>query len=222
MFSMMITASSITKPTAIVSAISEILSRLKPRKYIATSVAAIDTGMVMLGMKVVQNRRRNSASTMHDKHDGDRHRELDIGDRGADQQRAVIDHVDIDRRRYPALELRQRLEDFVDGLDDIGVGFFQDVEDDGGLAVEPAGAVFVDGAVGDVRDVAQLDGGPLCWFEDDVLKVGGFVKLIVGDDAGSNGSRPKSRLWEGRPWRVRHGTRAPSRATSSCLRARAD
>ena len=64
MFSMIITESSITKPTAIVSAIKEILSRLKLRKYIATSVEAIATGMVTLGMRVVQNRRRNRASTM--------------------------------------------------------------------------------------------------------------------------------------------------------------
>ena len=63
-FSMMITESSITKPTAIVSAIKEMLSRLKFRKYIATSVEAIATGMVTLGMSVVQNRRKNRASTM--------------------------------------------------------------------------------------------------------------------------------------------------------------
>ena len=63
MFSMMMTASSITKPMAIVSAISEILSRLKSRKYITTSVTAMETGIVMVGMTVAQNRRRNNAMT---------------------------------------------------------------------------------------------------------------------------------------------------------------
>ena len=102
-------------------AINEILSRLKPRKYITTNVRASDTGMVTLGMTVAQNRRKNSSDDQDDQDDGDRHGELDVGDRRADQQRAVVDHVHLDRRRYPAFELRQRFENFVDGLDDVGV-----------------------------------------------------------------------------------------------------
>ena len=127
MFSMMMTASSITNPMAMVSAISEILSRLKSRKYITTSVAAMESGMVMLGMTVAQRRRRNKAMTRTTRTRATHHGELDVGNCGADQQGAVVDHVDLDRRRYPALELRQRRKNVVDRLDDIGVGLLDDV-----------------------------------------------------------------------------------------------
>ena len=101
MFSIMITASSITKPTAIVSAINEILSRLKPRKYVATRVAAIAPGMVMLGMRVVQNRRRNSASTSTTSTMAVAIVSWTSTIAARISKRAVINDVEINRRRYP-------------------------------------------------------------------------------------------------------------------------
>ena len=77
--------------------------------------------MVTVGMTVVQNRRKNKHD-QHDQQDGDRHGELDVGDRRADQQGAVVEHVNVDPRRDPAFELRQHLERVVDGLHDVGVG----------------------------------------------------------------------------------------------------
>ncbi len=46
MFSIMTMASSTTKPTEMVSAISEKLSSVKPNSHIAASVPAIDSGTV--------------------------------------------------------------------------------------------------------------------------------------------------------------------------------
>ena len=57
-------ASSTTKPTAMVSAISDRLSRLKCIRYIAANEPASAKGTVTLGMSVAQKLRRNSRITI--------------------------------------------------------------------------------------------------------------------------------------------------------------
>src|SRR5262249_36977523 len=52
-----------TKPVAIVSPISEKLSRLKPRRYITPNVPTSESGTAMLGMTVAQRFRRNRKIT---------------------------------------------------------------------------------------------------------------------------------------------------------------
>src|SRR6201984_1153758 len=64
MFSIMTIASSTTKPTEMVNAISEILSRLKPATYITENVASSDNGTARLGITVAHNVRRNKKMTM--------------------------------------------------------------------------------------------------------------------------------------------------------------
>ena len=64
MFSSMTIASSTTKPTEIVSAISDRLSRLKFSRYIAPNVPISATGTVMLGMIVAHPLRRNRKITI--------------------------------------------------------------------------------------------------------------------------------------------------------------
>ncbi len=64
MFSIMTIASSTTKPTEIVSAISEKLLRLNPSRYIAPSVPARLNGTVTAAAKVGTRRRMNSATTI--------------------------------------------------------------------------------------------------------------------------------------------------------------
>ena len=64
MFSTTTMASSTTKPTEMVSAISDRLSRLKPSTYIAPHEPSSASGTVMLGMSVAQTLRRNSRITM--------------------------------------------------------------------------------------------------------------------------------------------------------------
>src|SRR5258706_10058477 len=57
-------ASSTTKPTEMVSAISEILSRLKLRRYIDPNDPSSASGTVTPGITVAQTLRRNNRMTM--------------------------------------------------------------------------------------------------------------------------------------------------------------
>ncbi len=68
MFSSMTMASSTTKPTESVSAISEMLSRLKPSRYIAAKVPTTDMGSARLGMTVAGMLRRKRKMTMTTRH----------------------------------------------------------------------------------------------------------------------------------------------------------
>ena len=63
MFSIMTIASSTTKPTEIVSAISEMLSRLYPMPYMTAKVASSDNGTATLGMTVAHSVRRKMKMT---------------------------------------------------------------------------------------------------------------------------------------------------------------
>src|SRR5712691_12152323 len=64
MFSIITIASSTIKPTEMVSAISEMLSRLKPATHMTAKVASNDKGTAMLGITVAQIVRRNRKMTM--------------------------------------------------------------------------------------------------------------------------------------------------------------
>src|ERR1700732_1731603 len=64
MFSITTMASSTTKPTDIVSAMSEILSRLNLNRYIIANVPAKASGTVTQAMNVVDTRRRNKKQTI--------------------------------------------------------------------------------------------------------------------------------------------------------------
>ena len=63
MFSITTMASSTTKPVAMVSAISDKLSRLYPARYIAPNVPINETGTATLGMNVARRSRRNTKTT---------------------------------------------------------------------------------------------------------------------------------------------------------------
>ena len=63
MFSSITIASSTTKPVAIVSPISDRLSRLKPSRYIAPAVPRIASGTVTPGITVAGTSRRNTKIT---------------------------------------------------------------------------------------------------------------------------------------------------------------
>src|SRR5260370_21524035 len=63
MFSSITTASSTTKPTDNVNAISERLSRLKPSRYITANVKTIEVGNASVGMIVALTLRRNRKMT---------------------------------------------------------------------------------------------------------------------------------------------------------------
>ena len=89
MFSSTTMASSTTKPVAIVSAISERLSRLKPSRYIAPNVPISDTGTATVGMSAGARIAQEDEHHHDDEHDRDDQRALDVVQRGADRRRAV-------------------------------------------------------------------------------------------------------------------------------------
>ena len=64
MFSSMTMASSTTKPTESVSAMSEMLSRLKPSWYMTAKAPTTDMGRARLGMMVAGMFRKNRKITM--------------------------------------------------------------------------------------------------------------------------------------------------------------
>ena len=64
MFSIMTTASSTTKPVAMVSAIRERLFRLKPSRYMTANVPTIESGTATLGMTVAERLRRKRKITI--------------------------------------------------------------------------------------------------------------------------------------------------------------
>ena len=64
MFSTTTTASSTTKPVAMVKAMSERMSRLKPARYMTPNEPMIETGTAMLGMIVARASRRKKYTTM--------------------------------------------------------------------------------------------------------------------------------------------------------------
>ena len=100
MFSSITMASSTTKPTAMVSAISDRLSRLKPSTYITAAGAeqrerhrdARNDGRPGVAQEQEDHH--------HDQRDGEHQRELDVAHRGLDGGGAIGDCVDLDRRRH--------------------------------------------------------------------------------------------------------------------------
>ena len=63
MFSTTTIASSTTKPTEMVSAISEMLSRLNPTRYITAMAPSSDSGTTRPGITVTRTLRKNSRIT---------------------------------------------------------------------------------------------------------------------------------------------------------------
>ncbi len=130
MFSTTTMASSTTKPTAMVSAISDRLSREKFIRYIAANEPASASGTVTLGMSVAQQIAQEQKDHHHHEADGEYQREFDVDHRGADGRGAVENGVDLDRRRDARGELRQLGLDPVDDVDDVGAGLLEDGKDD--------------------------------------------------------------------------------------------
>ena len=89
MFSIMTMASSTTKPTEMVSAISERLSIEKPATHMAAQVPTSDSGTVTPAAMTGVARRRKTKTTIMTSSDGDRQRALNVVDAGADRLRAV-------------------------------------------------------------------------------------------------------------------------------------
>ncbi len=182
MFSITTIASSTTKPVAIVSAISERLSRLKSNSYMIASAPTSDSGTDRLGMIVAGMLRRNrkitstTSPTASDSSNSTSSTEARIV-----VVRSVSGVISIDARQR-GRQLRQQLLDAVDDLDDVGAGLALDVDDERRRRVHPGGELVVLGADLDRRDVAQPDRRAVAIGDDGVEIIVGVADLVVGVD----------------------------------------
>ena len=182
MFSIITIASSTTKPVAMVSAISERLSRLKPSRYITPSVPTSESGTDRLGMMVAGMVRRKkkittttstTASASSNSTSATEARMVTVRSVSTPTSTAA-GSVDDDARQ-------QRL-DAVDHLDDVGAGLALDIEDDRRRRVRPGAELDVLGAVGDVGDVATAAPVAVAVGDDGVGVLCGVLDLVVGVD----------------------------------------
>ena len=138
MFSSITIASSTTKPTDSVSAISERLSRLKPSSHMAAKVPTTESGSAAAGISVADTFRRNRKITRITRPMVSTQRELHVADRGADRLRAVEQHVELHGAGDLGADLRQERPDRVDDLDGVRAGLALDREHDRAVGAVPA------------------------------------------------------------------------------------
>ena len=182
MFSIITIASSTTKPVPIVSAISERLSRLKPIKYITPNVPISDNGSATPAMIVARIERRKASTTST----------TSTTDSISVNCTSAIDALIVPvrsltiERSTPAgnctLQLVELGTQPRDGLHDVGAGLALHVDDDGGLALVPAGDMRVLEPVDDVGDIRDQHRRAVAIGDDDVLVGVGGLELIVRAD----------------------------------------
>jgi hypothetical protein len=191
MFSSITIASSTTKPTEIVSAISERLSRLKPTRYMTAAVPSSASGTVTLGISVAGTLRRKTKITITTSAIVS----ISVNSTSCTEARIVcvrsIEDVDLDGRRDRGLELRQRGLDRVDRLDHVGARLLGDHEHDaavggdaapgvGGAGIGPRRDLVVLRRVDGAADVANAHRRAVLVGEHDVVPRLGAQELVVG------------------------------------------
>ncbi len=129
----------------------------------------------------------------HHQHDGDQQRRLHVLHRRADGLGAVHQDVDLDPRRDAALEPGERLQDVVDGGDDVGARELADQQQHVLAVLEVGVGVALSGEhprpdlvvlhpEGGLADIAQPDRGPLAVADDQLVPRPGVQDLVVGVD----------------------------------------
>ena len=91
----------------------------------------------------------------HHQRQRDEQRELHLVDRGADGLRAVVEHLDVDRRRHFGAEGRQQRADLVDHPDGVRSRLAVNGEHDAALVLVPGGDLVVLHAVDDAAELLQ-------------------------------------------------------------------
>ena len=119
-FSRTTTASSTTKPVAMVRAMSERLSRLYPARYMMPKVPMSETGTATAGIVAARHRRRNRKTTRITREMEMRSVLLHLAQGGADGGRAVGGDLQVDRLRDRGLQHGQDRLHAIDGLDHVG------------------------------------------------------------------------------------------------------
>src|SRR6266481_1486737 len=156
MFSIMTIASSTTKPTEIVSAISEMLSRLKPATYMTENVASSDNGTAKLGITVAHSRAGYLSTVQH--------------------------QIDMDRGRDRLLKFRHQRLDRVDQRDGIGARCLLDRDTLCREIVEPSADTGVLHRVDGLADVLEPHWRAVAIGDDQVSVCRCVEELVIGLD----------------------------------------
>src|SRR6185437_13698244 len=118
----------------------------------------------------------------HDQQDGNDERDLHVVDRSPDGGRAILADDDVHRVRDRGAQRRQLGDHAVHGVEDVGAGLAEDGDGDGGLAIGAAVVAVVGGAVVDVGDILQTNGGAIAPGDDQGAVLAGGKELIGGVD----------------------------------------
>ncbi len=179
MFSSMTTASSTTKPTARVRAMSERLSRLKPRSCMAAKVPTTDRGRARLGITVAETLRRKRKMTRTTRQRvssrvnctslTDAWMGSALSNRMLRLAEAGIWLLKLGSRALTALET----------CDGIGAGLALDGQQDAAVVVEPGGHLVVLDAVEDAAQVLQAHRRAVAVGDDDGPELRGVVELAA-------------------------------------------
>ena len=114
--------------------------------------------------------------------DGQKQRELNVLDRGANGLGSIADHTDLDRRRNAGHQPRQQRLDLVDGIDDVGAGLLVNHQEHAALTVGPGRLLGVFRSRHRLADVADPQRAAVAVGNDDVVPVLGVQHLVVGVD----------------------------------------
>ena len=177
MFSSITIASSTTKPTASVSAISDRLSRLKSSSAITENVPTIAIGSVEARDERRDHVAQEQEDHEHDERERQEQREAHVVHRALDRDRPVVPDVHVHGRRELLLDLRQRLLHRGRHRDRVGPRLALHGQQNRALAVVPARRLVVLDVVEHRPQVAQVDGGAVAVGDDEPAEGGRVGKL---------------------------------------------
>ena len=145
-------------------------------------VPTSETGTATLGIDRGRNVSQKQENRHHDEGDGEQERKFHVAHRGADRRGAVGENGNINRRGQVGLDLRQKLFDAVNDLDDVRAGLALDVDDDRRRLVHPRRELRVFHVVNHVRHVGQNHRRAILIRDDERAVILAGEKLIVGVD----------------------------------------
>src|ERR1043166_6270797 len=160
MFSSTTIASSMTMPTASVSASIVIELSVKPMYQMRPKVAMIDVGIAIAEMIVERREDRADDQVL-----------LDVVDRRLDELRGVAHHADVVAGRERRLQIVQAPEHGIDDLDGVRARLPTDLQQHGARAVDVRDGIGVALAVLHLRDVGDPHRMPVLLADDHVVEL---------------------------------------------------
>ena len=181
-FSSTTTASSTTKPVAIVSAISVKLLTEKPARYMTPKVPTSETGTATIGISVARPLRRKTNTTRITSTTAiTSARPVSRSEARIVTVRSIATFTSIALGNRRAQQ-RQQILHAVDRVDDVRVGLAVDDHRNRGPAVRHPGVAQVLHRVDDLGDRGQRDRRAAAPRDDQRQVLGSGLRLVVGED----------------------------------------